>query len=182
LAAGILWEATLRRSLWRSCPRRSDPNPFMRSHTGWGVSVEKVRLLRRALGVPAINKCSLWLLNRYAQTPAFRRKARKAWANAGSPEMPGKGRGVSTRQEASGHQLSSKNRSGQSRPFLVPGNPAEANAICNICRIAALRWGEGSISPHFRPTSHEHISSLSDNSGIRPTHSCRGKQPFCRHR
>jgi hypothetical protein len=52
----------------------------------WGVSVEKVRLLRRALGVPAMNEGSIRLWKMYAQTPEFRRKARKARANAGSPE------------------------------------------------------------------------------------------------
>jgi hypothetical protein len=56
----------------------------------WGVSVETVRLYRRELGVPAINDGSKWLQRRYAQTPMFRRKAQRAWANAGSPERRAK--------------------------------------------------------------------------------------------
>jgi hypothetical protein len=56
----------------------------------WGISVEKVRLVRRALGVPAFNEGSSWLWKRYSQTPAFRRMSRKAWANAGTPERRAK--------------------------------------------------------------------------------------------
>jgi hypothetical protein len=52
----------------------------------WGISVEKVRLVRRALSVPVHNLGTKRLRTRYAQTPGFRRMARKAWANAGSPE------------------------------------------------------------------------------------------------
>lgn len=52
----------------------------------WGISVEKVRLIRRALNVSDFNEGTMRLHRRYAQTPEFRRKAEKAWANAGSPE------------------------------------------------------------------------------------------------
>ena len=56
----------------------------------WGISVEKVRLVRRALGVPMFNEGSirLWMAN--AHTPTFRRMARKAWANAGTLERRAK--------------------------------------------------------------------------------------------
>jgi hypothetical protein len=52
----------------------------------WGISVEKVRLVRRALGVPLHNDGTARLRQRYAKTPEFRRMARKAWATAGERE------------------------------------------------------------------------------------------------
>ena len=53
----------------------------------WRISVEKVRLIRRALDVPDFNEATIRLHRRNGQTPAFIRKVlRKAWANAGSPE------------------------------------------------------------------------------------------------
>jgi hypothetical protein len=56
----------------------------------WGVSVERVRLMRRALGASAMNEGSIRLWTLCAQTPAFRRMARKARANAATPERRAK--------------------------------------------------------------------------------------------
>jgi hypothetical protein len=71
----------------------------------WGISVEKVRLIRRALGVPVHNDGTTRLRKRFAETPTFRRMARKAWENAGRREptrgMLGKTHSKSTRRKIS---------------------------------------------------------------------------------
>jgi len=43
----------------------------------WGISVEKARIVRRALSVPMFNEGSVRLWKAYAQTPNFHRMARK---------------------------------------------------------------------------------------------------------
>jgi hypothetical protein len=71
----------------------------------FGISVEKVRLIRRALGVPAHNDGTTRLRKRFAETPTFRRMARKAWENADRREptrgMLGKSHSKSTRRKIS---------------------------------------------------------------------------------
>ena len=56
----------------------------------WGISLEKVHTVLRALGVPMGNEGTVCLWKAFAQTPTFRRMTRKAWANAGSPERRAK--------------------------------------------------------------------------------------------
>jgi hypothetical protein len=71
----------------------------------FGISVDKVRLARRALGVPIHNGGTHWLRKRLAETPEFRRMARKAWATAGEREpnrgMLGKSHPKSVRRRIS---------------------------------------------------------------------------------
>ncbi len=79
----------------------------------WGISVGTVRLIRRALGVPAINEGSKWLQRRYARTPEFQRNARKAWANAGTPErraIAGKARLGRRHSAAARQKIAAANR------------------------------------------------------------------------
>ncbi len=52
----------------------------------WGISGERVRVWRRKLGIPMYTLGTELLRKQFAQTPAFCRMLRKAWANAGSPE------------------------------------------------------------------------------------------------
>jgi hypothetical protein len=63
--------------------------------------------------VPAINEGSKWLQKRYAQTAEFRRMARKAWTNAGSPErraMNSKTHQGKTHSESTRRKVAAVNR------------------------------------------------------------------------
>ncbi len=51
----------------------------------FGVSQSWISVCRQALGVRAMNEGTRRLRARYADTPEFRRAARKAWANASTP-------------------------------------------------------------------------------------------------
>jgi hypothetical protein len=74
----------------------------------FGISVEKVRLVRRALGVPFHNDGTAHLRQRYAKTPGFRRMARKSWATAREREptrgMLGRHHSKATRRKMSAAQ------------------------------------------------------------------------------
>jgi hypothetical protein len=79
----------------------------------WGISTERVRVFRRALDVPVNNEGSSRLRKRYAETPAFRRTSRKAWANSGSPERRAKMSAVklgTTLPESARRKIAAANR------------------------------------------------------------------------
>jgi hypothetical protein len=117
----------------------------------FGVSKSWVWACRRAFGVPAMNEGTRRLRVSNADTPEFRRSARKAWANASTPER---------RAKSSASHLG-KSHKPSTRRKLRKLNLGERHSAASRHKMSAShKNGRSSLSVWGQPWSEQELDLL----------------------